>query len=104
MIRKAKKLLKAEVAAGLANLRLRDQQQQLFIRSVRRDLAEGRSPPEPAEMTLSVHSQHEEDGILRIPTDVGHGFRTKWATHSGGCGPLIPTQVGHPFRRMWATP
>ena len=49
--------------------------------------------------------------IVRIPTEVGHPFRLKWATRSEACGPPIPTKwatcsddVDLSFRQKWATP
>jgi hypothetical protein len=33
---------------------------------------------------------------LRIPTQIGHPFRFKSATHSAPIRPVIPKQTGHP--------
>ena len=35
---------------------------------------------------------------LRIPTEVGQGFRSKWTTDSGRSGPGIPEEGGQAFR------
>jgi hypothetical protein len=53
--------------------------------------------------TITFDFDPEFVGTLRNPTESGHPFRRKAATHSDGKRPLIPTEGGHPFRRKAAT-
>lgn len=46
---------------------------------------------------LSACSEKEIAAIkLSIPSQIGHPFQCKSATHSNPNRPLIPTQIGHP--------
>ena len=46
---------------------------------------------------IAMRVEEQKAGIkLRIPTQVGHSFRGKPATHSDGCRPPFPIESGHP--------
>ena len=51
-----------------------------------------------AESTQLRTELREVQAKLRIPTEVGHRFRSKWTTDSGRSGPGIPEEVDHAFR------
>lgn len=38
--------------------------------------------------------------VLRIPTQIGHPFRSKPATYSVPNRPVIPIQTGHPLTKV----